>query len=47
MQNAAFPGRKPVTVPKTGLRLKYRVILHDHSMRPAEIAERYQAYTGH
>ena len=44
MQNVPFPGRTPVPLTKDGLRLKYRIIIHDNEMSAAEIEKLYQDY---
>jgi hypothetical protein len=44
MQNPAFPGREPVTLPKEGLKLQYRVVIHDGSVDGARIATLFEDY---
>jgi hypothetical protein len=44
MQNVPFPGRNAVPLTKEGLRLKYRVIIHDDQLTSAEIDKLYQQY---
>lgn len=44
MQNVPFPGRTPVELSKRGLRLKYRVLIHNAELSNEEIEELYQQY---
>jgi len=44
MQNVPFPGSTPIDLPKTGLELKYRVIIHNGEMSKDEIEKLYQGY---
>jgi len=44
MQNIPFPGRAPVSLPKTGLQLSYRLIIHDGEMSEAQIKKLYDDY---
>jgi len=44
MQNPVFPGRKCVSVPKEGLTLKYRVVIHDATLDKKQIQEMYRHY---
>lgn len=44
MQNVPYPGRNPVDIPKEGLHLKYRVIVHKKDLSPDEITKLYQEY---
>lgn len=44
MQNVPYPGRNPVAVPKEGLHLKYRVIVHKKDFSPEKIRELYKEY---
>jgi hypothetical protein len=45
MQNVPFPGRIPVDLPKKGIELKYRVIIHNGEMSNDEIDKLYKDYT--
>jgi hypothetical protein len=44
MQNVPYPGRTPVALSKKGLRLTYRVIVHNGEMTNADIERLYQEY---
>lgn len=44
MQNNPYPGRKPIALTKNGLRLKYRVIIHNADMGNDELQKLYQQY---
>lgn len=44
MQNVPYPGRTPVELSKKGLRLKYRIIIHNGEMRNEDIEKLYQQY---
>lgn len=44
MQNAAYPGRMPVVLEKTGLTLRYRVVIHN-GLDEMEIEKLYGAYS--
>ncbi len=44
MQNVPYPGRTPVEIPKAGLELKYRVIVHNDIMSNQEIEKLYKDY---
>ena len=44
MQNVPYPGKTPVVVPKGGLELKYRVIVHNGYMTNEEIEKLYKDY---
>lgn len=44
MQNAPYPGREPVALPAKGLRLEYRLVVHDNSLSDEAIRELYKAY---
>lgn len=44
MQNVPFPGRIPVELSKKGVRLKYRVIVHNGVMKNEHINKLYQQY---
>lgn len=45
MQNVPYPGRSPVAVPAEGLRLKYRIVIHDGQFSEAEIEKLHLAYS--
>jgi hypothetical protein len=44
MQNVPYPGRTPVELSKEGLKLKYRVIVHNGEMSNDEIEKLYNDY---
>lgn len=44
MQNVPYPGRTPVEIPEDGLKLEYRVIVHDESFTTDEIEKLYADY---
>ena len=44
MQNVPYPGRTPIELSKKGLRLKYRIIVHNGDMRNEDIEKLYQQY---
>lgn len=44
MQNIPFPGRTPVFLSKRGLRLKYRILIHNAAINNDEIEKLYQDY---
>jgi hypothetical protein len=44
MQNVPFPGTVPIYVPRTGLGLKYRVIIHNGEMSRDEVEKLYRDY---
>src|SRR3989440_6262851 len=44
MQNIPYPGRTPVVLSKKGLKLKYRIIVHNAGLSNAEIEELYKQY---
>jgi hypothetical protein len=44
MQNIAYPGRTPVELSKNGLRLRYRLIIHDNKMESSDLENLYQEY---
>ena len=47
MQNAVYPGRHPVAIPRhTPLVLRYRVVLHRGELAPREIERLHAEYTG-
>ncbi|MEP7258973.1 MAG: hypothetical protein ABI687_11300, partial [Flavitalea sp.] len=44
MQNVRYPGRIPVALTREGLRLQYRVIIHDGSLDSDTLKKMYTAY---
>jgi hypothetical protein len=44
MQNIPYPGRIPVTVPKDGLKLNYRVVIHDDTVTSDTIEKLYNEW---
>lgn len=44
MQNIPYPGRTPLSLSKQGLRLKYRLIVHEGEMSESEIDKLYKEY---
>lgn len=44
MQNVVFPGRAPVDLPAKGLRLQYRMIIHNGKLSPQEIDKLFFKY---
>jgi len=44
MQNVPYPGRIPVVIPADGLKLEYRVIVHDENLTKDEIEKLYADY---
>lgn len=44
MQNPVWPGREPVAIPRKGIELKYRLIIHDGRLDQAELEEQYQEF---
>ena len=44
MQNIPYPGRTPIELSKKGLKLKYRIIVHNSEMRNEDIEKLYQEY---
>jgi methane monooxygenase PmoA-like len=44
MQNVAYPGRKPVALSKNGLRLRYRLVIHDTNIGKSDLENLYQEY---
>jgi hypothetical protein len=44
MQNVPYPGRTPVAVPAEGLKLNYRIVVHDEQLQAADIQKLYEAY---
>ena len=46
MQNVPYPGRVPVALSKDGLKLNYRVIIHNGGLSNDDIEKLYQEYIG-
>ncbi|HEY6976488.1 MAG TPA: DUF6807 family protein, partial [Chitinophagaceae bacterium] len=44
MQNIPYPGRTPVTLSKSGLRLRYRIIIHNNNVSNDDMEKLYQEY---
>jgi hypothetical protein len=44
MQNVVYPGRTPVVLSKNGLRLRYRLVIHDNSIERSDLENLYQEY---
>ena len=44
MQNVPFPGRRPVSIPRNGLHLFYRLIVHDEKVPVEKIDQLYQNF---
>jgi hypothetical protein len=44
MQNIVYPGRTPVALSKNGLRLRYRLVIHDANIDRSELENLYQEY---
>ena len=44
MQNVPYPGRIPVNLTKNGLRLRYRIIVHNADLNYHELDRLYEAY---
>jgi len=44
MQNIPYPGRIPVALPKSGLHLNYRIIIHNNNLNNDDIEKLYQQY---
>ena len=44
MQNVPYPGRVPVTIPAVGLKLDYRIIIHNDKLTSEEIEQLYAEY---
>lgn len=45
MQNVPYPGRTPVAIPAEGLKLKYRIVIHDGQLSSADIEKLYREYS--
>jgi len=44
MQNIVYPRRTPVTLSKNGLRLRYRLVIHDTDIERSDLENLYQEY---
>ena len=44
MQNIVYPGRTPVALSKNGLRLRYRLVIHDTNIERSDLENLYQEY---
>lgn len=44
MQNIVYPGRIPVALSKNGLRLRYRLVIHDANIEKKDLENLYQDY---
>jgi hypothetical protein len=44
MQNVPYPGRAPVAIPAEGLRLKYRIVIHDDTFTADDVQKLYNEY---
>ncbi|MCW3107029.1 MAG: hypothetical protein JWQ09_1535 [Segetibacter sp.] len=44
MQNVPYPGRTPIPLPKSGLKLKYRIVIHNGKMNNEQIEKLYKQY---
>lgn len=44
MQNLSFPGRNAIDLPRDGLRLRYRMVIHNDNVDRHELENLYQAY---
>lgn len=47
MQNIPYPGRTPVILPKEGLTMKYRMIIHNGDLSNENLEELYRQYIQH
>lgn len=47
MQNVVYPGREPVNLTKKGLRLKYRLVIHDSRIGNGDLQKLYQQFIHH
>ena len=45
MQNVPYPGRTPVTLSRKGLKLSYRIIIHNGDMNSNDLEKLYKEYT--
>jgi hypothetical protein len=44
MQNIPYPGRTPVELSQSGLRLKYRLVIHDKTIKSDDLENLYKEY---
>ena len=44
MQNLAYPGKDPVVLPRSGLRLQYRIVIHSNHIDLEALEKLYRAY---
>lgn len=44
MQNVPYPGRTPVAIPPEGLKLHYRIVIHDQQLTSSDIQNLYSEY---
>jgi len=44
MQNIPYPGRAPILLSRKGLKLRYRIVVHNADLSNAEIEELYKQY---
>lgn len=44
MQNVPYPGRTPVKVPRDGLHLNYRIVVHNNHITDDEINKLYKDF---
>ncbi|HYV54859.1 MAG TPA: DUF6807 family protein [Chitinophagaceae bacterium] len=44
MQNVVYPGRRPTLVSKNGLRLRYRLVIHDTNIERSDLENLYREY---
>jgi hypothetical protein len=44
MQNVPYPGRTAVSVPPEGLKLEYRIVVHDEDIGPGDLERLYSEY---
>ncbi|MFI5192435.1 MAG: DUF6807 family protein [Chitinophagales bacterium] len=47
MQNVVYPGRKPVILTSKGLRLKYRIVIHNDKIGNRDLKKLYQQFVDH
>jgi len=44
MQNVVYPGRRPTLVSKNGLKLRYRLVIHDTNIERSDLEKLYREY---
>jgi hypothetical protein len=44
MQNVAFPGSTPVKLTKKGIRLRYRMVIHDQNVKTEDLERLFVTY---